>query len=463
MIDTCDPKIACWSEDGDTFVVKIPDTFEKVIIPQFFKHSKFTSFVRQLNFYGFRKIKFTDTIRIDTALEAQTANFWRFRHENFRQGRPDLLAEIKRSNSTSASDKKVKATKPVNKPQSGGDANKGEDVAELKTELKTLKDRIAMMTTNIDQLTSMVQNVTLDKTTNANTSAGSSSTSEASAAVTVKQEDVVDTIADASRAGCKRKKVDPPAVNTSSSGPTDMVVDSALDMQFTPDTIFPPGPELSSQTNVHMDLNMESDEAFVDELFNALDDGDMDSIIPDMVSSTPACASVSSDMASSASACTSVSSDMASSVSLSPSSVTPIKAEDELAAPQDPNAPDKDLMNKLSDALTILPKDIQEMLVNRLITTVTSSDALKSHLDTVCSLSNDNAATPVTTERWPSPTPMETMTKQIHTKYPEHNPDIALPLAAATLTALMTQWSAAMKDKACVNTNKSIPVIPIHA
>ena len=46
MIDTCDPKIASWSQDGKTFIVKDPNKFERTIIPQFFKHNKFTSFVR---------------------------------------------------------------------------------------------------------------------------------------------------------------------------------------------------------------------------------------------------------------------------------------------------------------------------------------------------------------------------------------------------------------------------------
>ena len=36
MIDTCDPTVACWSDDGETFVVKNTDVFEKQIIPQFF-------------------------------------------------------------------------------------------------------------------------------------------------------------------------------------------------------------------------------------------------------------------------------------------------------------------------------------------------------------------------------------------------------------------------------------------
>ena len=46
MIDTCPADVAGWSEDGETFVVKDPTRFEQSIIPQFFKHSKFSSFVR---------------------------------------------------------------------------------------------------------------------------------------------------------------------------------------------------------------------------------------------------------------------------------------------------------------------------------------------------------------------------------------------------------------------------------
>jgi HSF-type DNA-binding len=46
MINSCDADIACWMDEGETFVVKDPVRFEQMIIPQFFKHSKFSSFVR---------------------------------------------------------------------------------------------------------------------------------------------------------------------------------------------------------------------------------------------------------------------------------------------------------------------------------------------------------------------------------------------------------------------------------
>jgi len=85
---TC-PDIACWSADGRSFLVKDQETFTSSIIPRYFRHSKFSSFVRQLNFYGFKKLK--DVVN--------DANGWSsFSHDNFRRGREDLLRTIKKAN-----------------------------------------------------------------------------------------------------------------------------------------------------------------------------------------------------------------------------------------------------------------------------------------------------------------------------------------------------------------------------
>lgn len=97
MISTCDPSYACWSDNGETFLVKNPEVFARDIIPQFFKHNKFASFVRQLNFYGFRKIKNESILVSDeTAPHTPEYKYWKFRHEKFLRGRPDLLVEIRK-------------------------------------------------------------------------------------------------------------------------------------------------------------------------------------------------------------------------------------------------------------------------------------------------------------------------------------------------------------------------------
>jgi hypothetical protein len=51
--------------------------------------------VRQLNFYGFKKVK-VDRIKIDNIDADIERKCWRFKHDNFRRGRPELLEEIKK-------------------------------------------------------------------------------------------------------------------------------------------------------------------------------------------------------------------------------------------------------------------------------------------------------------------------------------------------------------------------------
>mmetsp|Transcript_9156 Transcript_9156/g.14077 ORF Transcript_9156/g.14077 Transcript_9156/m.14077 type:complete len:426 (+) Transcript_9156:185-1462(+) len=133
MIDTCEPKIASWTPDGEMFVVKDPDLFAATIIPQYFDHNKFSSFARQLNFYGFRKMQ-AKPIR-NSDFDVDTAKHVTFYNEKFKRGRCDLLKEIQRSTR-------------------GGGSNTNQDqareVAELKHQVSTLESKITEMNQEMD-------------------------------------------------------------------------------------------------------------------------------------------------------------------------------------------------------------------------------------------------------------------------------------------------------------------------
>lgn len=81
-----------WNPIGSSFLVCNATRFAQEVLPKHFKHSNFSSFVRQLNMYGFHKI--------NKSPRGQRGNneneIWEFSHPKFQRGRPDILKDIKR-------------------------------------------------------------------------------------------------------------------------------------------------------------------------------------------------------------------------------------------------------------------------------------------------------------------------------------------------------------------------------
>ncbi len=49
--------ISSWNEEGTNFTILDVERFEQEILPIYFRHRNFSSFVRQLNMYDFHKVR----------------------------------------------------------------------------------------------------------------------------------------------------------------------------------------------------------------------------------------------------------------------------------------------------------------------------------------------------------------------------------------------------------------------
>jgi heat shock transcription factor, other eukaryote len=49
--DSTTDEIVSWSSDNKSFIVWNPPEFSRVLLPTYFKHNNFSSFIRQLNTY----------------------------------------------------------------------------------------------------------------------------------------------------------------------------------------------------------------------------------------------------------------------------------------------------------------------------------------------------------------------------------------------------------------------------
>ncbi|CAK9296787.1 unnamed protein product [Gordionus sp. m RMFG-2023] len=122
--------LIAWSETGMSFNVFNPTNFAKQVLPKYFKHNNMTSFVRQLNMYGFRKIASIE----QGSLKTENENI-EFFHPYFIRSNPHLLEHIKR--------------KPTFKPESG---NSTSAVYDMIQDVSNIKERQMDLESKMDDI-----------------------------------------------------------------------------------------------------------------------------------------------------------------------------------------------------------------------------------------------------------------------------------------------------------------------
>jgi len=219
-----------------------------------------------------------------------------------------------------------------------------------------------------------------------------------------------------------------------------------------------------------------SDEGFVDTLFTAFKgDEDSDDVMGDVVD-LAAGPDIDSD-----------SMKLNDSPWLNSSPLLDSTSDDAGSNQQRPRA---ELMNRLSDALSLLPREIQELIVDRLIQAITSPKEIRESLQVTEALKDvvsTVTATNGTAERLPTSVPQSprhvasscddsammtdddrstaaasvvpASSPATPSQKPVPNP--SLPLAAATLAALLSQYGKEPQCAAAVVAATNV-LIPVH-
>ncbi|KAF7051578.1 hypothetical protein CFC21_059805 [Triticum aestivum] len=126
--DPATDAVVAWGPASNSFVVADPFAFSRALLPAHFKHANFSSFVRQLNTYGFRKV---DPDR------------WEFAHACFLRGQTHLLPRIVRRRTGGG--RRAKDSHDEEEDEDISSKMLAMEVARLKEEQRATKDRLAAM------------------------------------------------------------------------------------------------------------------------------------------------------------------------------------------------------------------------------------------------------------------------------------------------------------------------------
>jgi hypothetical protein len=418
------------------------------------------------------------SLKIDPVAEKEQSKYWRFKHENFKKGRQDLLIEIKRhaSNSNSSSNSGSTAlnngagptpnvvvsnsnmtmmTPPIATSTSSTSTTintmpppthqhhqqQQKDVSRLNTEVKSLKKQMSSMAKNMEDLTSLVKGMNVSSS---ECEGGEDGLFDASAAANV---------------GNKRKKI-----------------------SLSPEVV-PSSSSFGGMVNEEDDVVMMSSFPSVDDALLE-DSAAADLLLPDLTpsssllpssSSSPVLSRSSSMNGVAAAAASGGGGDFvdelfhafATEEEGQPSSQQ--QQQQQVVMMENPNKPDAALMKRIEDSLSTIPKTMHEMVANRLIDAIAEGNKDIS----ACSSSSLSISPNAAVKKEDTPASADVVPEAAGTSSTSSSSStIPLPLAVATLKTILADYG--LKVESCGSnsedamvhrrmSNKSLPLVPMHA
>ena len=100
IIGNVDDTVIEWTSSGLSFRITNMEEFCSGVLTNYFRHDKYSSFLRQLNLYGFKKV-------------AKGPDVGAYAHPHFIRGRLDLLPEVRRMPQGQTNEEKTKEAREI--------------------------------------------------------------------------------------------------------------------------------------------------------------------------------------------------------------------------------------------------------------------------------------------------------------------------------------------------------------